>query len=206
MQLVARTEVVYNSAFTQRRVAYNSDLARSQFLRRCLHYVMASAYDYDSDDDILEIATVALLVDCSQVRTKRSCWVRPWIATRRGQFGAYSALLAELEAEDTKAFSNFLRMNKSSFTDLLDRVSPLIAKRDTPMRDAIPPGEKLAITLRYLATGDSYKSLEYLYRIPSNTICGFIHHVCQAIYDSLKDDYLKVLLIFLLKIISRKQS
>lgn len=40
--------------------------------------------------------------------------------------------------------------------------------------------------------GDSYKSLMYLFRIPANTISIIIPEVCQAIYDVLKDEYLKV--------------
>ncbi|KAK6172139.1 hypothetical protein SNE40_015867 [Patella caerulea] len=60
------------------------------------------------------------------------------------------------------------------------------------MRNAISAGEKLAITLRFLASGDSYKSLEFLYRMPRNTICQFIPEVCQAIYDALHEDYVKV--------------
>jgi len=34
------------------------------------------------------------------------------------------------------------------------------------MRMAIPTATKLEITLRYLATGDSFKSLEYLFQVP----------------------------------------
>ncbi|XP_046573230.1 uncharacterized protein LOC124281247 [Haliotis rubra] len=152
---------------------------------------MASLYNSDSDDDVLEAAVVAMLVDFNHGKADRSCWVRPWIA-RRSDLGAYKALMRELEAEDTKSFVNFLRMDRESFDQLLGRVSPMITKADTPMRDSIPPGEKLAITLRYLATGDSYKSLEFLYRVPKNTICNFVPQVCVAIYETLKKDFLKV--------------
>ncbi|KAK4883934.1 hypothetical protein RN001_000205 [Aquatica leii] len=59
------------------------------------------------------------------------------------------------------------------------------------MSQAVTPTERLTLTLRYLATGDSYKSLMYLFRIPANTISTIIPEVCQAIYDVLKDEYLK---------------
>lgn len=44
-------------------------------------------------------------------------------------------------------------MDVTTFTNILDKVSPLITKRDTHMRRAIPASERLALTLRYLATG-----------------------------------------------------
>ena len=40
---------------------------------------------------------------------------------------------------------------------------------------------KLAITLRFLATGESYKSLMYSFRVANNTICNFLPKVCEAI-------------------------
>nr|CAI5867144.1 unnamed protein product [Callosobruchus analis] len=60
------------------------------------------------------------------------------------------------------------------------------------MRKPITPGERLAVTLRYLATGDSYKSLMYLFRIPQTTIARIIPECCDAIYDCLQAKYLKV--------------
>ncbi|GFU52760.1 putative nuclease HARBI1 [Trichonephila clavipes] len=48
-----------------------------------------------------------------------------------------------------------------------------LSKQDTTMRMAIPVTTKLEITLRYLATGDSFKSLEYLFRVPETTISRY---------------------------------
>ena len=83
---------------------------------------------------------------------RRSCWVRPWIR-RRPQFGAFHALLKELSTEDPPSFRNFLRMDQTTFEELLTLVSPLIKRQDTVMREAISPAERLALTLRFLATG-----------------------------------------------------
>ena len=52
--------------------------------------------------------------------------------------------------------------------------------------------EKLAITLRFLATGESYKSLRYQYRISDSAISLFIKSVSDAIYNVLKGKYLKM--------------
>nr|CAI5838070.1 unnamed protein product [Callosobruchus analis] len=74
-------------------------------------------------------------------------------------------------------FENFLRMKKVDFDYILETVSSRIRRKDTSMRRAITPKERLIITLRYLATGDSYRSLMYLFRVPANTIfilaCSF---------------------------------
>ena len=47
----------------------------------------------------------------------------------------------------------------------------------------MPAALKLAVTLRYLATGNSYISLQYGFRVAFNTISKFIPEVCQAIID-----------------------
>ena len=48
----------------------------------------------------------------------RSCWVRPWIR-RRPLFGAFHALLKELSTEELTSFRNFLRMDQTTFEELL---------------------------------------------------------------------------------------
>jgi hypothetical protein len=47
-----------------------------------------------------------------------------------------------------------LRMDQTCFHELLEMVKPQIQKQDTNMRKSIPADEKLALTLRYLATGE----------------------------------------------------
>ena len=59
--------------------------------------------------------------------------------------------MRELDDEDPEGLKNFIRMDRSSFCFLLDKVSPLINKGDTTMRQAISAGERLAVTLCYLA-------------------------------------------------------
>ena len=48
---------------------------------------------------------------------------------------------------------NLLRMDQNMFHFILEGIQPLIEKKDTNWRKAITPGERLAVTLRYLATG-----------------------------------------------------
>ena len=92
----------------------------------------------------------------------------------------------ELKNQYADDFKNLLRMTEDQFEYLLQRVAPLISKSDTNMRKT-----KLEVTLRYLATGDSFKSLEFFFRVPKNTISIFIPDTCEAIYNVL-GEYIKV--------------
>ena len=60
--------------------------------------------------------------------------------------------MRELDDEDPKGLMNFIRMNRSSFCDLLDKVSLLISKEDPTLTQAMSAGERLAVTLCYLAS------------------------------------------------------
>ncbi|XP_023311663.1 uncharacterized protein LOC111692132 [Anoplophora glabripennis] len=55
------------------------------------------------------------------------------------------------------------------------------------MREAITVKERLAITLRYLATVDSYTSLQYIFRVSKQSISRIVPEVCDAIIEALHD-------------------
>jgi len=59
------------------------------------------------------------------------------------------------------------------------------------MRSALPAKIKLELTLRYLATGDSYKTLQYMYRVGKSSIYEFMPEVFQAVYEALQE-YIEV--------------
>ena len=51
---------------------------------------------------------------------------------------------------------------------------------------------KVAVTLRFLATGESFHSLMYQFWIHRVTIGKFVPKVCKRIYHCLKGKYLKI--------------
>ena len=59
-------------------------------------------------------------------------------------------------------FENLFRTNNSGFENILIMIALIINKQDTKFRPAIPVSQRLAVTLRFLATGDSYVSLSHL--------------------------------------------
>jgi len=118
-------------------------------------------------------------------RESRKVWVKNWVG-RREKYGASSTLLKELKDEDPVSCWNILRLGGAQFDALLQMIDGMINKQDTKIRIAITTATNLEITLRYLATGDSFKSLEYLFRISEPTILLFVPEVLTAISHVLK--------------------
>ena len=85
-------------------------------------------------------------------RKPRRFWVRPWLL-RRELYGQYDTLMQELAAEDIDGYISFQRICPELFQELLSMVGPAIEKKDTTWRPAIPVTVRLALTLRFLATG-----------------------------------------------------
>ena len=112
------------------------------------------------------VAVVQFVVDhlLRRDQAARRFWTRSWLTQeKRLEQGAYYNLLVEMEAGDPSGFTNFLRVNSDMFYELEGRVHDRIEKQLTFLREPLEPGLRLAITLRYMATGDSYRSLEALF-------------------------------------------
>jgi len=69
------------------------------------------------------------------------------------------------------------------FDEMVQRVGPRIHKHDTKIRKVLSPGLKLAITVRFPASGDKYLSLMYSFHVARNTISVIIPDVCQPIVE-----------------------
>ena len=91
-------------------------------------------------------------------RRSQNMWVRPWLLQREER-GAYHSIMAELYATDIPGFTNFMRKTLKFFEMIKTRLEPRLARQATSYRAPISVGEKLALTIRYLATGESYTSL-----------------------------------------------
>lgn len=102
-----------------------------------------------------KIAAAIIVIDFLSKKQKkpRSVWERKWIE-RRKLYGAYNALSRELRMEDPSQLRNFIRMSAEDFEELSLWIAPMVQKTDTNMRQAISVGERLMLTLRFLATGN----------------------------------------------------
>ena len=83
-------------------------------------------------------------------------------------------------------------MQPDRFDDLHSLIVHKISREDTVFRKAIPSRERLAVTLHFLATGDSQQSISYSYRIGNSTVSSIISETCDAIFEALKDNYMSM--------------
>ncbi|XP_068125991.1 uncharacterized protein [Hyperolius riggenbachi] len=63
--------------------------------------------------------------------------------------------------------------------------------QDTQMRKSISPTERLLLTLRFLATGHTYVSLHYQFRLGRTTIRRIVLDTCSIIWENLQPEFLK---------------
>lgn len=139
------------------------------------------------------VIVAAILVQKSKKRiNKKRLWAREYVR-RRETDNVVQIMMEDLRNDSTDTFTKFFRMSSFEFDFLLNKLRHIIAKRDTNMRKAISAETRLAITIRYLSSGDSYRSLMLLFRVAHNTISKIVSETCKAIYVVLRD-FLQVLL------------
>lgn len=146
-------------------------------------YIRAILAAYLLEEDNIEI------IEEEQKRSR--IWVKDWVKERETQ-GFCMKLMVQLREEEPLLYHNFVRMTAEQFDHVLGLVTPHIQKSDTLLRKSISPLSRLALTLRFLATGESFRSLQFLFRIPQPTISTIIPEVLDAIYTVLVGDYLQV--------------
>ena len=103
-----------------------------------------------------------------------------------------SSLLADLNFQPVSGlYKNFTRMSPSESEFLINLIGENISKKDTAFRKATSGQERLALTLCFLASGDSYISLQYPFKISKQAISCIVLEVCEALVEKLKD-YIQV--------------
>ncbi|XP_068240236.1 putative nuclease HARBI1 [Palaemon carinicauda] len=70
---------------------------------------------------------------------------------------------------------------------MVEKLTLHLQKQTTFIREPLQVDLKLAVSLRFLATGNSYQSLQYSLRVEESTICKFIPEVRKAIIAVYKE-------------------
>ena len=105
---------------------------------------------------------------------------REWLK-ERAEKGVFQTVI-KLSLQDTPAFKEIMRMSPDQFKEILITTEPEICKQRTKMSgEPIVPLERRALTLRFLATAESFRSLHFQFRISRPAISYIVTEVCEAI-------------------------
>ncbi|XP_077560755.1 uncharacterized protein LOC144175564 [Haemaphysalis longicornis] len=119
----------------------------------------------------------------------RSMWMRKMCRHRKS--GHSATLIPLLTRSDTEYFFDSMRMSAATFGQLLSLVGHAVPKRNTNSRESIAATTRLEIMLRFLASGDSLRSLSYALQVWMSPLSKIISETSLAIWNNLKDEYVK---------------
>jgi hypothetical protein len=100
-------------------------------------------------------------------------------------------LLNEIRDTESEDYKNYFRMNDITFDKLLELVTPFLLRKDTNMRQCLPVKERLAVTLRYLATGRNFEDLKFSAVMSPSSVSAAVNETCEMLIYVLQD-YMKV--------------
>ncbi|XP_071054722.1 putative nuclease HARBI1 [Onthophagus taurus] len=155
-------------------------------------YVLRSYGNMPSDEAACLAIIIAITsedVGIKKRRRKRRVWMKEWLKKR--SLFSHANLLKELQLSSPLDYKNYLRMDPTTFGELLVMITPLIEKQHTIMREAISPKQRLFATLRYLTSGLTYEGLKFETAIAAQTLGKIIIETCDAIIKVLKK-YIKL--------------
>ncbi|XP_063224895.1 uncharacterized protein LOC134542187 [Bacillus rossius redtenbacheri] len=128
-----------------------------------------------------------LMFALSKAKRKRK-WVHE-INEKREVFGEFHLLCCELSSFEDRFFTYF-RMSQEQFDKLHTLLEHKISKVATNWSKPIGTKERLAICLRYLATGDSHNTIAFSFRVGRTTVSSIVKEVCIEIWNVLQPLYL----------------
>ena len=100
--------------------------------------------------------------------------------------------MRELQLKNIEGLKEMMRMDFKHF-NILNLITPDITSQEIIGGDkVISAAERLTVTLRFLATGKTFQSLSFRFRISDRAIAYIVKIVCNAIVKYLLPLYLKV--------------
>ena len=137
-------------------------------------------------------ATMLITELLEKTNVRRRGKTREWIK-RREEKGAFNNVIRELGLEDSGGFKEMMRMSYETFTDLLS----MIEKDITPMEllsgiKVVRAPERLLLALRFFATGETFRSLSFQFRVSRTAISKIVTEVAKAIIKNLGKKYISL--------------
>lgn len=135
-------------------------------------------------DDVVPLITMFHLL---RYRRQRRWCVRP--INRSREENGEGFLVEEMRLYDNETHFKYFRMSREKFDKLLHIVGPHITHQRNH-RLPIVPLQRLAITLRYLCTGDSFQTIAISFRCGATTVSLIIYETCEVIWKILHQQFL----------------
>ncbi|XP_066460207.1 uncharacterized protein [Eleutherodactylus coqui] len=104
---------------------------------------------------------------------------------QRSSKGHLATFYQDLRQHPEK-FSQFCRISIQTFDKLLEELRSGLILQDSSSSQNILPEERLLITLRFLATGNSFETLHLEFLLCKFTIAGIVQATCDLIWEGLQ--------------------
>ena len=100
-------------------------------------------------------------------RGKTRAWIR-----RRSEKGHFNNIVRELMIEDTAAYKEMTRMNYDDFCEIIRSIEQYITPKEIfGGAKVVKAAERLTLAIRFMATGETFSSLSFQFRISTSAIC-----------------------------------
>ena len=124
--------------------------------------------------------------------TKGRGMTRSWLE-KREELCYFTNIVRELQLEDTEGFQEMMRVDFKHFNEILNLIAPDTTPQEIIRGNkVVSAAERLTVTLMFLATGETFQSLSFQFRISDRAISYIVKEVCNAIVKYLVPFYRKV--------------
>ncbi|XP_055843838.1 uncharacterized protein LOC129910464 [Episyrphus balteatus] len=141
------------------------------------------------EDNAVNMNNLAGILHCK----RRLEWTREWLRKNQNQFTAKENILKEIQFRSNEIYhlNCFFDITEKQFRFLVNKLGPLITNYQPHRKKKFfSAEERLAITLKYLATGEFHSCRNYCFRASKPVILKMIGDICMNIYETLKDHFI----------------
>ncbi|CAI9602963.1 unnamed protein product, partial [Staurois parvus] len=121
--------------------------------------------------------------EMEEKRSRRRYWAHP-LTSQRLTNSLFATIYRDLR-KYPKKFFNFTQMSISTFDALLEILRPRLTCSDTNTWRSVSAEERLLVTLRFLASGQSFASLHHYFQLGVSTVAKVTHETCLALWEEL---------------------
>ena len=127
-------------------------------------------------------ASMLVLLICDEEENKKKRGkTRKWIK-RQEEKDYFCNIVREVRTEDLSVYREMMRMNYNQFLTMLRVLDSHISKKQViGGHKTISAAERLTLTVRFLASGETFQSLCVQFRMDRVTISSIVREVCQAV-------------------------